>query len=227
MPFLIAALVMASGLAWTIHLVVSPEPWAPDSAFAIAIGTLILSIGAMAALLLGRGRWTRHFAAGLVGAELLIATVADVGGWMIAAVVLSAVTLAGLWGPWFKGWLRERPASGAPGLKPISIVIAAFATVPLVGVAAPSGLEPAHGIAGAVGILLSWGYAKGQQWALWVLRFLMPPVMIAAAVSSPAGGSILLLALGGLLSYLAWSTEARLAVHPLPSDLPAPRARRP
>lgn len=226
MPFLIAALVMASGFAWTIHLVVSPEPWAPDSALAIAIGTLLLSIGAMAALLLGRGRWTRHFAAAVVGAALLIATVADIGGWMIAAVILSGVSLAGLWGPWFKGWLRERPASGAPGLKPIAIVIAAFATVPLVGVASPNGLESAHGIAGAVGILLSWGYAKGQQWALWALRFLMPLAMIAAALSSPLGGSILLLTLGGLLAYLSWSTEARLAVDPLPNHLPAPRARR-
>lgn len=226
MPFLIAALVMASGLAWTVHLVVSPAPWASDSALAIAIGTLFLSIGAMTALLLGRGRWTRHFAAGLVASELLIATVADGSGWMIAAILLSGASLAGLWGPWLKGWLRERPAAGSPGIKPIALAIGTFTVVPLVGLAAPDGLQPAHGVAGAVGVLLSWGYAKGGQWALWALRFAMPFVMAAAAAASPIGGSILLLVAGVVLAVLAWSAEARLAVDPLPADLPAPRPRR-
>lgn len=226
MPFLIAALVMAGGTAWTIHLVVSPDPWAVDSALAIAIGTLCLSIGAMTALLLGRGRWTRHFAAILVAAEMLIATVGDLGGWMVAAIILSGASLAGLWGPWFKGWLRERPASGSPGLRPIALAIGAFAVVPMVGLAAPDGLQPAHGVAGAAGILLSWGYAKGGQWALWSLRFGMPILMAAAAAASPVGGSVLLVVAGGALAYLAWSKEARLAVDPLPSDLPAPRVKR-
>jgi hypothetical protein len=226
MPFLIAALVMASGLAWTAHLVVSPDPFAADSALAIAIGTLALSIGAMAGLLLGRGRWTRYFAIGLIVAELLIAVVAELGGWLVAAVILSGLSLAGLSGPWFKGWLRERPAAGTPGVKPIGLAIGAFAVVPLVGVAAPAGLEPAHGLAGALGILLSWGYSKGGQWALWALRLAMPVSLLLGAFFSPLGGGILLSALGALLTYLAWSKEARLAVDPLPADLPAPRARR-
>jgi len=226
MPFVIAGLVMASGIAWTVHLVISPAPWASDSALAIAIGTLFSSIGAMTGLLLGRGRWTRHFASGLVVLELLIALVADVTGWLIAAVILSGASLAGLWGPWFKGWLRERPAAGSPGFRPIALAIGTFSVVPLVGLAAPSGLQPAHGIAGALGILLSWGYAKGGQWALWALRFAMPIIIAAAAAASPLGGAIVLLAAGTALTLLAWSTEARLAVDPLPADLPAPRVRR-
>ena len=115
MPFLIAATVMLAGLAWTMQLVVSPEPWAADAGLAVAIGTLTLSIVAMTSLLLGRGRWTRFFAAGLVVAELTITLVAEVGPWLIIAVVLSGLSLAGLGGPWLKGWLRERPAAGSPG----------------------------------------------------------------------------------------------------------------
>lgn len=52
MPFVIAATVMATGLAWTVHLIVAPDPWPADSALAIAIGALVLSIVAMAGLLL-------------------------------------------------------------------------------------------------------------------------------------------------------------------------------
>jgi hypothetical protein len=226
MPFLIAALVAATGFAWTIHLIVAPAPWAADAALAIAIGTLVLSIVAMTALLLGRGRWTRYFAAGLVLAELLIVVVADIEGWLIVAVALSGLTLIGLGGPWLQGWLRERPAAGAPGPRPLVLAIGSFAVVPLVGLAAPDGLQPAHGIAGALGILFSWGYSRGAAWALWGLRFAMPPVLLAAALAAPAGGMVLLLAAATALTVLAWSSEARLAVDPLRTELPAPRPRK-
>ena len=226
MPFLIAAMVAASGFTWTIHLIVAPAPWAEDAALAIAIGIVVLSIVAMTALLLGRGRWTRYFAGGLLLAELLIVVVADVDGWLIVATVLSGLTLAGLGGPWLRGWLRERPAAGAPGPRPLILAIGSFAVVPLVGLAAPDGLRPAHGVAGALGILLSWGYARGTVWALWGLRLGMPPVLVAAALSSPVGGVVLLLAAAAALTALAWSKEARLAVDPLRGQLPAPRPRK-
>ena len=225
MPFVIAATVMAAGLAWTIHLVVAPSPWAEDSALAIAIGALVYSIAAMTALLLGRGRWTRYFAVGLLVAELLIVTVADVTGWLIAAVALSGAALAGLWGPWFKGWLRERPAAGAPGPEPLAVVIGSFAMVPLVGLAAPAGLQPAHGLLGAVGILLAWGYMRANTWALYGLRFGIPPLAAFAAFSSPFWGAVLLAVCGAALTYVSWTAAARLAVDPMP-ELPAPRRRR-
>ena len=224
MPFAIAAVIMAAGLAWTIHLLVSPEPWEPDSAMAIAIGTLVLSIAAMTALLLSRGRWTRYFAITLILAELLIAVVAVATGWLVAAVALSGVALAGLAGPWLKGWLRERPAAGSPGVAPILLVIGSFALVPLVGVVSPSGLEPAHGLLGAAGILFSWGYMKSGTWALYGLRFGLPVLVVAAAFASPAAGAVALLSAGAALTYIAWNKSSRLAVDPLPG-LPAPRKR--
>ncbi len=225
MPFVIAATVMAAGFAWTIHLVVSPAPWATDSAMAIAIGTMVLSIAALTALLLSRGRWTRYFAAGLLIAELLITVVADIGGWLIAAVTLSGLALAGLGGPWFRGWLRERPAAGAPGFEPIALAIGSFLLVPLVGLASPSGLEPAHGVLGACGILASWGYMRGGMWALLGLRFGLPLLTVVAAFASPLGGAMVLIATGAGLAYLAWTATARLAIDPSP-ELPAPRRRR-
>jgi hypothetical protein len=224
MPYVIAVLVMAAGLAWTVHLIVSPAPWAPDSAMAIALGTLLFSIAAMTSLLLGRGRWTRFFAIGLVCSEIAIALVGDLEGWLAAGLVLSGLALLGLFGPWLRGWLRERPAAGSPGVEPILLAIGSFAMVPLVGIAAPSGLEAAHGILGAAGVLLCWGYLRGGTWALLGLRFAMPVLIVAAAVFSPPGGAFLLLAGGAAVTYLAWTAPARLAVDPAP-ELPAPRRR--
>lgn len=226
MPYAVAGAVMAAGAAWTIHLVVAPEPWAIDSAMTIAIGILVLNIVAMSGLLLGRGRWTRYFAAGLVAVQLLLVLVADVEPWLVAALVLSAVALGGLAGPWFKGWLRERPAAGSPGPIPIALAIGAFAVVPLVGVATPAGLENAHGVAGALGILTSWGYVRGHSWALWSARLVLPAALFAAAFSSPPGGAGLLLAAALGIAALAWSKDARLAIDPLPDNLPAPKRTR-
>ena len=75
----------------------------------------------MTALLLSRGRWTRNFAIGLLTAELAIALAADFDGWLVAALITTCLALAGLSGPWLKGWIRERPAAGAPGVEPILV----------------------------------------------------------------------------------------------------------
>lgn len=225
MPYAIAALVMATGLAWTIHLIVSPDPWAVDAAFTIAIGTLVFSIVAMTGLLLGRGRWTRFFAIGLIATELLIVLVADFEPWLLAAVAGSALSLMGLAGPWLKGWLQERPAAGSPGPIPLGLVLGAFALVPLVGLASPSGLEYAHGVLGATGILASWGYLKGNTWALWLLRVAIPLLALFAALASPPGGAVIMIVAGAALAWFAWTADARLAVDPLPANLPAPRRR--
>lgn len=226
MPYAIAILVMAAGLTWSLHLVASPAPWTADSALAIAIGTLVLSIVALTGLLLGRGRWTRRFAVGLLIAEMGIALVADFDLWLIGALVLTGFALIGLFGPWLKGWVRERPAAASPGVEPILLAIGTFALVPVVGLAAPSGLRPAHGVLGAVGVLLAWGYMKGGMWALLGMRFALPILVAVAAIFSPAGGAVLLLACGAGLAYLSWTAPARLAVEPAP-ELPAPRGRRP
>jgi len=222
MPYAIAALVTAAGLSWTLHLVASPAPWAADSALAIAIGALVFSIAALPALLLGRGQWTRYFAICVLMAELSIALVAEFDVWSVAAMALTALALVGLFGPWLKGWIRERPAAGSPGVEPVLLVVGSFALVPLVGLAAPDGLQPAHGVLGAVGVLLSWGYMKGGLWALLGLRFVLPVLVAIAAFFSPAGGTVLLIAVGAGIAYLAWTTAARVAVDPAP-ELPAPR----
>ena len=225
MPYAIAATVMIAGLLWTIHLLATPGPWELDAAMAVATGTLVLSIAAMASLLLSRGRWTRYFAAALLVAELLITLVAEVDGWLIAAVAVTGIALAGLGGPWFKGWLRELPAAGSPGYEPIALAIATFSLVPAVGIASPAGLEPAHGALGAAGVLFSWAYMRANTWALLGLRLAVPVLTVLAAVSSPPAGAITLLAFGAVITYLAWTKPARLAVDPMPG-LPAPRRRR-
>lgn len=226
MPYAVAGVVMVAGISWAIHLVVSPDPWAIDSAMTIAIGILVLNIVAMSGLLLGRGRWTRYFAAGLVAAQLLLVLVADVEPWLVVALISSAFGLGGLAGPWFKGWLRERPAAGSPGPIPIALAIGSFAVVPLVGVAAPDGLANAHGLAGALGILTSWGYVRGHVSAMWSARLALPAALVAAAISTPPPGAILLLVTGAAITFLAWTADARLAVEPLPDNLPAPRKER-
>jgi len=225
LPFFIPPLVAGSGFAWTVHLLVAPDPWAVDAGMAIAIGTLMFSLIAMAALLLSRGRWTRYFAAGVVTAELAIGIVAKIDAWAAVGIGLGGLALAGLGGPWLQGWLRERPAAGSPGYRPMTLAFGLLGLVPAVGLAAPAGLQPAHGVLGATGILLGWAYTRSRRWAIWSARFVIPVLIVGAAAASPTGGAVLLVVIGIGLTYLAWTREARLAVDPLPAVLPAPRKR--
>jgi hypothetical protein len=225
-PFVIAALAAGTGMCWAVHLVVAPEPFAADSALALAIGTVMFTIIAVTALLLGRGRWARLFAMALICAELLIAVVSPLEPWSVAGIALSGLTLTGLGGPWLRGWLRQRPAAGAPGPVPMALALGAVLVVPLVGIAAPAGLRLLHGVAGAAGILFGWAYARAKPWALWALRIGFPPLLAAAAFSSPPGGAALLLLAAAGIGYLAWNRNARLAVDPLPTGLPSPRRPR-
>lgn len=222
-PFLIAALVAASGLSWTIRLAALPDPFAADSALAVAIGVLIFTAIAVAGLLLGRGRWTRPFAAGLLGTELLIAAVSPLDLWALITLILTGLGITGLLGPWLRGWLRQRQPANAPGAAPMALTLGSLLVVPLVGVAAPAGLHLAHGLAGATGILLGWAYGRGNTWSIWALRFILPVVLAAAAVFSPPAGAALLLAAAAGIGYVAWNRECRLAVDPLPANLPTPR----
>lgn len=225
-PFLIATLVAAAGLSWAAHLIAAPDPFAVDSAIAVAIGALLFTTIAVAGLLLGRGRWTRFFSIGLLATELLIAAVSPLDAWAVLAIGMTGLGLTGLMGPWLQGWLRQRPAAGAPSAAPMVLALGALFVVPLVGIAAPAGLGLLHGIAGAAGILLGWAYGRGQTWSVWALRLVLPPLLAAAAFFSPPTGAVVLLAAASGIGYLAWKRESRLAVDPLPANLPAPRRSR-
>ncbi len=227
-PYVITALFTLSGAAWGIQLGVAPEPFAPGAAAVLALGLVIFVVVAAAGLLLSRGRWAPWLALIVTLAAMALAIVIDdLTAWAIFGLVAGFLTLVGLAGPWLKGWIRERPSAQGPGPKAVGVVFGALALVPAVALSSPSGLEPAHGILGGAGLLLAWGYARAQLWALWGIRLVLPILVLPALYVSPWPGKVLLVIVVGITVGLSWTREAFLAVSPLMSHLPGPRAAAP
>lgn len=209
---------------WSLHIATTPdEPFATDAAVLVAVGLLMFSVISAAGLLVPRGRWARNLARGLLAVEAGLALATPLRGWAIAALVATGLGIIGIQGRWFDGWLRRLPAADGPGLKTMGLILGCLALVPAIGLASPSGVVIRQGLLGAAGIVIAWGYSKAKMWGLWSARILLAPLAVVAALDAPPAGAALLLVLGGGLTWLAWSREARLAISPLMDHLPGPR----
>ncbi len=223
-PHVAATAVVLAATALAVDLALSPAPLAPSSAAVVAIGVVIYSIITVVGLVLVRGNWARRL--GIVVALTVIAVAAvadDYGAWSLLATAAGLVALGSLAGRWLDGWIRGRPSATGPDPQAVVLLLGLLGLVPLVGLASPGGLEAAHGVLGAAGVLLTWGYGKAQLWALWAARLVLPVIVAAAAVVSPWLGAAALAAYGIGLGWLAWSREVRLAVQPMMDELPGPR----
>ncbi len=222
-PFVIASLVGATGLATATHLAVAAEPFAASSAAVVAIGAVLFTLITVVGLTLVRGRWTRRLAIIVVVTELGVVAVGNLEPWAGLALIFGLTALSGLTGRWLDAWVRQRPSATGPDPLAVVLLLGLLGLVPAVGIAAPDGLDMAHGLLGAAGILLTWAYGKAQPWSLWTIRLVLPFLGVAAAMASPAAGAALLIAAAGGLTWLSWTTSARIAVQPLLDDPPGPR----
>ncbi len=226
-PFLVTTAVVAGPIALVTHLAVEPEPFAPDAAAVAAAGLLLFAVVAAAGLLLSRGRWALRLSLGLVAIQFVLGMFVDIGPWAVASFALGLAALAGLTGPWLRGWTRRRPAAGGPGPRPMFLLLGSLALVPGVAAASPSGLGWQHGVLAGLGLVAAWGYSRAGMWGLWLLRLALAPAAIAAIAISPALGAAYLAVHVTALAGVAWTREALLAICPLLDRVYGPRSARP
>jgi hypothetical protein len=214
-PFVLAGFVMLLGPAWALRLVAAPGPFAPDAAGMLGFGLTILAFVAGGGILLVRSRWAYRLAFVLVAASLLLSGFMDLEPAAAITFIATAVALVLLVGPWPAAWIRRR--SPAEALSPAAVVtgLGLVALPALVGMAAPSGLAPAHWVLGAGGLLLGWGYARAHSPALRAVRLGLVPGGWWAAAASPLPGAVVLVAATAGIAAAAWTRSAERAVRPL------------
>jgi len=226
-PFVIAGSLIVSTIAWFIDLGTDPGRFATESAIVLGIGLLMFAAIAAAGLIFTGGQWARRLGMAVAIASLALGALRDPSWWAATAVVAASVALGGYLGPWLKGWVRERPSADGPGAKPTVLVLATLGLVPLVALASPAGLDPSHGVLAASAIGLAWGYTRTHLWGLWGLRLALPLLAVPAVIASPPAGGALITIAVAIVTWLAWSRDARLAVQPLMDRLPSPRTSSP
>jgi hypothetical protein len=222
----VAGALGVAGAATAIHLGVGDDVFAPSSAVVIALGVVMFTLIAIVGLMLVRGRWARVLGVVVAVADLALVATVGLATWGLVAAVAALLALGGLASRSIDRWLRQRPPADGPDGRAVALALGLLALAPAVGLAAPDGLAPAHGILGSAGILLGWAYSQAQPWAIWAIRLALPVIAVPAVLAEPWPGGLALAVMVAILVALAWTPQAYAASAPRPGPLPAPARRR-
>jgi hypothetical protein len=221
-PLVAASLLGSAAAGVIVRLALEPEPFGPESAAAISLGTGLLAIVTVAGLLLARSIWARASSVVLASScfAIVLAGDLDLGAAFISALALAAVAAAA--GPWLQRWIRRLPAADGPPPAAVGLLLGLTATPLVVGLTtAGEGPGAAGWGLAAWALALAFVIARARSWALWPARVAHPLVGIAAAVSiGPVPGTILA-AKTVAESVLAWRRDVSSAIRPLLPDAAA------
>lgn len=210
-PFVIAATIVAASLAWGLVLAFGSGPLSPPAAALLAVDQLIMATVVGVGLVLSRGRWTRRAGLALLGGQALLGVFFEADGWWAGAVLMTAVGVAALAGPWLGGWLRKLPGADGPPTSAVVLSLGMVGLPALVAVTAPDGIPLTGWLLSCFALAAAWLYSQAWLPAVWALRLLLPILGIAAAAFLSWPGA-LVLGLGvAALTALAWSPEVRQA----------------
>ena len=221
-PLLVAATVVLASLGSALVLVFGSGPLAVSSATLLAADLLILATVIAVAIALSRGRWTRRAAFLLLGGQAGLGVFFEADGWWIGAVLVTALGIGAVAGPWLGSWLRKLPRADGPPPKAVVLSLGLVGLPALVAVTAPAGVPMGGWLLSGFGLSAAWAYSQAWLPALWATRGGLP-LLGAAAVVGLSWPGVLVLGLGvAALTGLSWSPEvhqATMSQAAIPVDL--------
>lgn len=217
-----ASLTIVTGLA---AFVLDPWQFSTSSVALIVLGMLMSTLVVLAGFLLVRSPWGRWGLAAATSSAMILAS-ANESFAVLVVLVLGAVTVVALAGPWLRFWVRQQPAVDAPN--PIATTLAAIAPVAplIVGIGSYNSSHWTQWLAAITATSASFAYSRAIPGAVWALRIAMPATAVAAFAVSPLPWSLTigLAGVGGTVA--AWMPMARKTTAQPASKLPAPRSPR-
>ena len=210
-PLFAPAALLAAAVAWTLTLGFGEPSIGTTAAAVAAIDLLIVTVVVIVGLVVAKARWARRYAfAPLALMAGMALTMAVSNNWIIA-LTLSGLAVVAVTGPSLDEMLPP-PAADAPPVKAAALPLVLLVLPAVVAFAA--GLEmPWFAwilILGAP--LTAWAYGKALVSGLWSARILIPVATLGVLVTLDRWSILLLVAVVGLTTWLAWSDEAALAV---------------
>jgi hypothetical protein len=213
-PQATAAALLVSAGTWA-GIASTTDVYPASSSFVLGAGLLLISAVSIVGMVAGAARWALRLALVSAAAMVALGLIFPLTPWTVTAMALAGVAAAGLAGTGFDGLIRQRPPADGPPARSVLLGLLLLASPPLCALFAPDGL----GVSALVAVATMWAtmvwYVKAAPGALLAVRFVGPLVLAVAAVIEglPAGVIIGLTSIG--LAALAWTVEARIAVHPL------------
>lgn len=201
---------------WAGRLVFGATPWEPWAASLLAVALLLAEAVNVVAMLLSPGRWVRNSIVCLAGIRAVTAIVLPMDPLWVGALLATAAGVAISRVPSLDLWFHQTK----PDRVPARATMLALGLVWLPGFTAAFAiprLTPAGWAMAVFGLVAGWAYARALPGALWTIRPALPILGILSAAGLHLGAAAGVLAVTSVLTFLAWTADARLAAsRPVP-----------
>ena len=205
---------LASSVAWTWVLIDEPAPWRRNTSFILVACLLIATALAVAAILIESSRFGYRLAVSVIVIAATIALLHErTAPWYFGVALIGASSFL-LADPTLGGWVRSTAAAARIPRRAVAltmVLLAAPGLTALVSLSDDLGTLP--WLAGASWLLL-FLYARGLPGARLIARA-GPPVLALGSIWLPSPGRWVWLGQMIAATYLAASSDVRLAVRPL------------
>lgn len=206
---------LVSSLSAAVVLTSAEAVWTGGAGAMLAVGHLTLTAVAIVAGLVGAARWSVALSIGLVAVLSGPAVAHPVSPGWIVMVAAGGAALAGLIGGGMRGTVRLRPAAGGPPRSATALALGLLGSPAGIAAVQPGGVDAGDwALVAASWVLAAW-YAKTWAGALWTVRFGLPLLTAATFLVVPFPQALVPAGLFAGLLALAWTSGARLAVHPI------------
>jgi hypothetical protein len=209
-----AALLLASLAAAFVFT--GPEAaWVDGAGTMIATGHIILTAITVVAALVGAARWSVSLGVALAALLAVPAVLHPIDPAWVVMVGAAGLALIGLIGTRLSGAVRLRPAAAGPPRKAVALVLGLLSVPLVVGFLQPDGVDLADWLVVTAAVALGVWYSRARPTALWAVRVALPLLAVGCVLVVPLPAAVGVIAAFGVMSWLAWSADARVAVIPL------------
>jgi hypothetical protein len=213
-PQATAAALFASAVTWA-GIASTTDVYPVSSSFVLGAGLLLISAVSIVGMVAGAARWALRLALGSSAVMVALGLLFPLTPWTVAAMALAGAAAAGLAGTGFDGMIRKRPPADGPPARSVLLSLLLLAAPPMWALVAPDGL----GVWGLIAVAVAWvtmaWYAKAAPGALPAVRVVSPLVLAVTAVMEGLPAGAVVGATAACVAALAWTVDARIAVHPL------------
>lgn len=213
-PMVIAAALFASAAVWA-GVASSTDDYSTSAAVVLGAGLLLITAVSIVGMVAGASRWALRLAIATAASMVALGVIFTLTPWTVAAMACAGIAAAGLAGTSFDGMVRRRPPADGPPPRSVLLTLLLLVAPPVWALTAPNGIGAPTAVAvGTAWVTMAW-YAKAAPGALAAVRVLSPLILVVTGVAEglPSGAVIVATAVGVLA--LAWTVDARIAVHPL------------
>ncbi len=211
---LAAIALFGAHLAWAARIGLGETPLSSRGQMLVSADLVVVGMVATVGVLLGRTPWTRRLALWAVAAQAIAALTHSIdGGWVVAAALSTAAGLGLAPAPSGR-WFAFPPREPVPA-KATALALSLLAFPSVIGATGRPQTTVAGLVAAGLALGGAWAYSRAMLSGLWFGRVGLPIAIVAAAIGLAVPSAALLIGAAAAVTWLAWTSDARVAAGPL------------